>query len=196
MRERLKRLTLIFCVLLCSAISPAALAESRSIEGSVDAGMATTARLNLQVVIPRFLYFRVGSAGSTVDTLSFEPPAGAVGDGRIVSGSGGDAAGGSGASVSLRSNAGQITIVANNDGGVGGLGGGGAISLAEINVRSDSPELATPSLTDAGGSVARVLATHGNVTDHHATWTYEYRNRHAVAPGVYNAEIIYTAVSP
>jgi hypothetical protein len=196
MKERLKRLSLILCAQICTSIPLNALAESRSIEGSGDAAMAATARLKLQVNIPRFLYFRVGSAGSTMDTITFEPPAGAVGNGSIVSGSGGDAAGGSGASVSLRSNAGQITIVANNDGGAGGLGSGGAVSLADISVRSDSNGLATPSLTDAGGSVARVVATRGNVTDRHATWTYEYRNRHAVAPGVYNAEIIYTAISP
>ena len=196
MKERLKRLTIILSVLIGTPISPLAPAESRSIEGSGDAGMAATARLRLQVVIPRFLYFRVGSAGSAVDTISFEPLAGAVGNGSIVNGSGGDAAGGSGASVSLRSNAGQITIVANNDGGAGGLGSGGAISLGEISVRSDSSGLATPSLTDAGGSVARAAVTRGNVTDRHATWYYEYRNRLAVAPGMYHAEIVYTAISP
>jgi hypothetical protein len=196
MKERLKRLIILLCVQICTSNPQTALAESRSIEGSGDAAMAATSRLRLQVVIPRFLYFRVGSADSTVDTISFQPLAGAVGNGSIVSGSGGDAAGGGGASVSLRSNAGQITIVANNDGGAGGLGSGGAISLTEISARSDSPELATPALTDAGGSLASVAATRGNVTDRHATWSYEYRNRHAVAPGIYSAEIIYTAVSP
>ena len=191
-----KRLVTVAWLLAGALIPQAGMAESRSVAGSGDVNMTATARLRLQVVIPRFLYFRVGSTGSTVDTISFEPLAENVGDGSVVSGSGGNAAGGSGASVDLRSNAGQITIIANNDGGAGGLGSGGAINLAEINARSDNPELAAPTLTDAGGSTVKTVPVNGNVTDRIATWSYEYRNRHAVAPGIYSAEITYTAVSP
>jgi hypothetical protein len=158
--------------------------------------MSASSRLKLRVVIPRFLHFQVGTAGTTVDTIAFEPAPDAVGDGVAVAGTGGDANGGSGASVELRSNAGQITIVADNDGGSGGLGSSGAISLAEITARSDSSDLQTPQLTDAGGTTTRVLLTSGDVTDRSATWSYIYNNSRAVEPGTYGAEIVYTAVSP
>ena len=35
-------------------------------------GNAATARLDFQVLIPRFLLFRVGTAGSTVDLVTFD----------------------------------------------------------------------------------------------------------------------------
>jgi hypothetical protein len=98
--------------------------------------------------------------------------------------------------VNLRSNAGQITLTATNDGGIRGLGSRGAISLVEISALNDTPVLAAPTLTDAAGSTSRTTVTRGNITDLAATWRYEYRNLHAVDPGTYRAEIIYTAASP
>jgi hypothetical protein len=182
---------LIFC--LASAYTGA---ESTTDATPVGNTLSATARLRLTVVIPRFLSFRIGSRGETIDTLTFEPPPEKVGDGSIVSASGGNAAAGSGARVNLRSNAGEITLTATNDGGIGGLGSHGAISLADISTLSDTPELAAPALTDAGGSTSRTSVTGGNVTDLAATWRYEYSNRHAVDSGTYRAEIIYTAASP
>ncbi|MGB7931432.1 MAG: hypothetical protein WCH04_04300 [Gammaproteobacteria bacterium] len=182
---------LIFC--LASAYTGA---ESTTGAAPVGNTLSATARLRLTVVIPRFLSFRIGSRGETIDTLSFEPPPDKVGNGSVVSATGGDAAAGSGARVNLRSNAGEITLTATNDGGIGGLGSRGAVSLADISTLSDTPELAAPALTDAGGSTSRTSVTGGNVTDLAATWRYQYRNLHAVDPGTYRAEIIYTAASP
>jgi hypothetical protein len=182
---------LIFC--LASAYTGA---ESTIDAAPVGNTLSATARLRLTVVIPRFLSFQVGSSGQTIDTLSFEPQPDKVGDGSIVSATGGNAAAGSGARVNLRSNAGEITLTANNDGGIGGLGSHGAISLADISTLSDTPELAAPALTDAGGSTSRTSVTRGKVTDLAATWRYQYRNQRPVDPGTYRAEIIYTAASP
>lgn len=176
--------------------SPYTRAESTTSTAHVGSTFSATARLRLTVVIPRFLSFQVGSDGETIDTLNFEPEPDQVGNGTVVSATGGNAAADSGARVNLRSNAGQITITANNDGGVGGLGSSGAISLAEISTLSDTPQLAAPVLTDAGGSVSRPPVIRGKFTDLAATWRYEYENRHAVDPGTYRAEIIYTAASP
>jgi hypothetical protein len=177
-------------------MSAAVLAETGSSTGVSGTELSASVRLKLRVIIPRFLHFQVGTAGTTVDTIAFEPAPGAVGDGVAVAGTGGDTSGGSGARVELRSNAGQITIVADNDGGGGGLGSSGAISLSEITARSDSSDLQTPQLTDAGGTTAKATLTGGDVTDRRATWSYEYHNSRAVEPGSYDAEIVYTAFSP
>jgi len=153
------------------------------------------ARVKLRVVVPRFLHFRVGAAGR-VDTLTFEPAADAVGDRRSVPGSGGKTDGGSAADVELRSNAGPITITEDNDGGVGGLGMGGPISLSDVAAQSDSAALQAPQLTDSGGNAISVPLTGGDITERRATWTYHYSNRRVVAAGTYRAQIVYTAVSP
>ena len=189
MKNISKQLVTILFLWACAATLPVALAETGT-------AMSASARLKLRVVIPQFLQFQIGSAGATVETIAFEPASGTVGDGVAVAGTGGNASGGSGASVGLRSNAGQITIVAGNDGGGGGLGSSGIISLSEITARSDSSDLQTPQLTDAGGTTAKATLTGGDITDRRATWSYVYNNSHAVEPGTYSAEIVYTAVSP
>ena len=96
----------------------------------------------------------------------------------------------------LRSNAGQITIVADNDAGSGGLGSSGSISLSEITALSDSSDLQTPQLSNSGATTTTATPTGGEVTDRRATWSYSYNNSRAVEPGSYDAEIVYTAVSP
>lgn len=189
--------TVTACILCaCATTSYRVPAETGSTAGTQGPEISASARLKLRVVIPRFLHFQVGTAGTTVDTIAFEPAPGSVGDGVAVAGTGGNAGGGSGTSVGLRSNAGEITIMADNDGGGGGLGSSGAISLSEITASSDSSGLQTPQLTDAGGTMTRATLTNGDVTDRRATWSYVYNNSRAIEPGTYGAEIVYTAVSP
>lgn len=189
---------LVTAVFLCmsSCLLYGVQAETGSVTGAPDGNMTSSARLKLRVIIPRFLQFQVGSPGTSVDTISFQPAADAVGNGVAVAGTGGDASSGSGASVVVRSNAGQITIVADNDGGSGGLGSSGAISLSEITAVSDSSDLQTPQLSDSGATTTTATPTGGDVTDRRATWSYSYNNSRAVEPGSYDAEIVYTAVSP
>ena len=196
MKTSAKHLLLYGILTGCCMISQPVISESTWGTPTADNTLSATARLNLKVVIPRFLSFQIGSRGEAVDTLSIEPLPDKMGDGTVVSATAGDAAAGSGASVNLRSNAGQITLTATNDGGIGGLGSRGAISLVEISALNDTPVLAAPTLTDAAGSTSRMTLTRGNITDLAATWRYEYRNLHAVDPGTYRAEIIYTAASP
>jgi hypothetical protein len=181
---------------ICCSMSHGVQAETGSLTVASDGTMTSSARLKLRVVIPRFLQFQVGSNGASIDTIEFLPATAAVGNSVPVAGSGGETDNGSGTSVVLRSNAGQITIVADNDGGSGGLGSGGAISLSEIAVHSDSSDLQTPPLSDAGATTARATLTGGRVTDHRAIWSYTYSNNRAVEPGSYEAEIVYTAISP
>jgi len=170
----------------------ATMAETASDSGPIN--LSAAARLNLRVTIPRFLFFRVGTVGGTIDQITFAPAAGVVGDGSSIAGTGGDAAA-SGANVSVRSNGGQITITEGNDAGVGGLGSGGGISLAEITVTSDNGALGTPTLSDAGGNTSTPTLNGGNVTNRSAIWTYAYDNTTTPADGNYDAQITYTAAN-
>jgi hypothetical protein len=163
---------------------------------------SAAARLNLRVVIPQFLQFQVGSAGTgTIDTITFTPEAGNVGDSSSVSGTGGDVASGSGASVLVRGNGGQITITETNNGGGSGFsdGNGNNISLAEISVDdSANTSLPTPELSDAGGNTSQPSLNGGasQVTNQTSTWVYSYDNTTTPEAGTYDVQIIYTASMP
>jgi hypothetical protein len=191
------------CIMIALGLAP----QLASADSGTDSGSGTlsaAAKLKLSVVIPSFLLFRVGSAGATVDTITFDMSscvaAGTctVGDSTVFnSGTGGDAAGGSGASVALFSNAGAITITESNDtGGSGLVDGGNSISLDEITAVSNNGSLDTPILSDAGGNTSTPATTGGsNVTNQTAVWTYSYDNTTVPDPGTYNVEITYTAAN-
>ena len=185
--------------LLAMLCTTPGLVSADSNEASGGGTLTASARLNLSVVIPTFLYFRGGTAGAgSIDTITFSPTSDVLGDSSAIAGVGGDAGGG-GANVRVRSNAGQITITPTNDGGAGGLGtGAGNISLSEISVASSDPALPTPLLTDAGGAADAVNVTlnGGNVTNRQAVWTYSYDNTTTPEAGTYDAQITYTASSP
>jgi hypothetical protein len=163
---------------------------------------SAAARLNLRVVIPQFLLFQVGSAGTgTIDTISFTPAADQVGDSTAVSGTGGNAASGSGASVLVRGNGGQITITETNNGGGSGFSDGGTqnISLGEITVDDTAnASLPTPTLSDAGGNTSQPALNGGasQVTNQTSTWVYSYDNTTTPEAGQYDVQITYTASMP
>lgn len=169
-------------------------------ESDIDTGatsLSAASRLNLRVVIPKFLFFRVGTAGATIDRITFSPSGAVVGDSSPVSGAGGDATGGSGASVRLTSNGGQVTITETNDGGGNGLNGTSTdISLTEISVSSDDSDLDTPTLSDAGGNTTSPTLNSGSVTNRSAVWTYSYDNTTIPEADTYDVEITYTASIP
>ena len=173
---------------LLAAIGLAPLAAQA--ESDFDSGatpLSAAARLNLRVVIPQFLYFRVGTAGATIDQITFSPTGDIVGDSTAVSGS-------STAAVTVRANGGQISIAETNDGGGNGLNGTSSnISLSEITASSNNSDLDTPTLTDAGGSTADPTLNGGNVTSRSATWSYSYANTTVPEADNYDVEITYTA---
>ncbi|MGB7931431.1 MAG: hypothetical protein WCH04_04295 [Gammaproteobacteria bacterium] len=200
--NRFRKRVVVGCVMLGLGVVPQlASAEADSDTGS--GSLSAAAHLNLRVVIPGFLLFKVGSAGTTVDRINFDMTSCVtggtctVGDSIAITGTGGDAAGGSGASVALFSNAGAITITESNDtGGNGLVDGGNSISLDEITASSDNNSLLTPTLSDSGGNTSSPALTGGsNVTVQNAVWTYSYDNTTVPDPGTYDVEITYTAAS-
>jgi hypothetical protein len=165
-----------------------------------------TRNLNFRINYPRFLRFRVGATGAVINQITFTVPAAQVGLGTPISGTGGEAGGGTAATVQVVANNGQVTITAtNNSGGLGlgnGVVGDPRINYDQIATASSDASLPAPALTNAGGTTSLpVLTTAPFVTNRTATWTYSYVNATVPAPGTYGTNarggrVTYTATMP
>jgi len=181
--------------------------EMASAESGLDttAPYSVAARHNFTVVIPAFLSFRVGTAGVTIDTITFSPTVAQLGTGPIAGLGGTGGGGGSTTDVVLLSNAGQVTITAtNNSGGLGlstGTVADGYINFNEITATSGNAALTPPALTNAGGTTTTPTLNAGTkVTNQSATWTYAYANSTVPSAGTYggasSGQATYTATAP
>lgn len=187
----------------CLLLAPGAHPESTSTIGAVP--LSTGAHLDITVTVPRFLSFRVGTLGANIDVIAFDVPGASVGSATPVSGTGGDAGGGSGENVAVIGNGGQVTITeANNS---GGLGLQHATLADTINYNqiatssSDSTNLNAPALSNAGGNTSTPVLTGSRVTNRSAVWTYAYANATIPAAGTYGTSakggrVTYTASMP
>ena len=182
------------------------LADSDSDSGATP--LSASANLDFRVVIPAILRFRVGTDGNgNIDEIQFDPAVATLGDGTDTSAtSGGDISPGV-VTVSLLSNAGQITITeSNNSGGTGLNNGivGENIPYSEILTTSSNPtDFAAPTLSNAGGGTSTPTPTSGNnkVTSRSETWTFTYDNTAVYPAGDYGTSsnggrVTYTAASP
>ncbi|MBK8324081.1 MAG: hypothetical protein IPL06_15445 [Betaproteobacteria bacterium] len=171
------------------------------------APFAVNARLNFRLTYPRFLRFRVGATGATVNLMSFTVPAGNVGSGTPVAPTGGDAGGGTGVNVLVYGNNGQVTITATNSSGGLGIGtataSDGRINYNQISSVSSSGQLPAPVLTNAGGTTALPTLNSTLVTQRTAVWTYSYLNQTIPSAGTYGGtnasrggRVTYTATMP
>ena len=186
-----------------SAVPQLSHAESNIATGA--SPIQATARLDFQIVIPRFLFFRVGTAGTgNIDLIDFQVPAASVGDGNPVNATAASGDAGNGVvNVSVISNAGQIRIIESNNSGGGGMTNGatGTISYAEISTATSDANLPTPQLSDGGGNVSNPVLTAGVVTVRNAQWTYTYDNNNVPESGTYGTQVnggrvTYTAANP
>ena len=197
---------LVTCTLLASlaTVPVSAMADSDSVSGATP--LSAAANLDFRVVIPAILRFRVGTDGAgNIDEIEFNPPVASLGDGTDVSAtSGGDVSPGV-ITVSLLSNAGQITITESNNSGGNGLdnGAGDFIPYTEILTTSSSGDFPAPALSDATNNDETVTPTSGNgkVTNRSGTWTYTYDNTDVYPAGDYGGNanggrVPYTAASP
>jgi len=171
-----------------------------------DSGSANSASpsvavdLDFRVVIPGILRFRVGTdTPGAVDEVLFEPAAGDIGTGNDVT-----ATTNGSVTVSIFSNAGQITITPTNDGSGNGLNNGTPgenIPYSEILVSESEAAFANPTLSNAGGptDATTPTPTSGNnkVTNYtNETWTYLYDNSVEYPAGEYTGTVTYTATTP
>jgi hypothetical protein len=202
MKANLKKVA-VAVAMVGSVISGSAMAASGT---DTTAPYSVANNLDLRIVIPAFLYFRVGTDSATIDMITFSPAAANLGNSTPVAGTGGDAAAGSGANVTARGNNGQITIGTTVTGGGSGMGTGtptdGFISYSEVATSSsDAPNFPAPVLANAGIANVNVAlgggaAGAGTVTDRTAVWTYAYQNTTVPSAGTYNGTVTYTATMP
>jgi len=182
----------------------AASAESSNANGA--GALSTSARLDFQVTVPRFLYLRVGTAGATIDQVAFDLNArltagGFPGDTTNVAGTGGDAGGGA-VNARVVANTGQVTITPSA--AAGGLtdGGTNTIPFTEILTASSSAAMPAPTLVNGAGAGVQPTLVGGNRTDRSATWTYTFDNEGLYEPGTYGgvntngSRVTYTAATP
>ena len=189
---------------LGAALSAALPANAESTTTTGAGALSTAARLDFSIVIPRFLSFRVGTAGATIDQITFSPTAAVVGNSTPVAGTGGDAAGGSGSNVSVLGNGGQITITESNNSGGTGLQHAtlaDTINYNQITTSTSVPGLPAPTLSNAGGGTSAPVLTASNVTNQTAVWTYAYANTTIPSAGTYGTSlkggrVTYTASMP
>jgi len=197
MKHLTKTMVIILTMVMSMCWTSGVMAETSTVSVSVPPGGALNAdaRLNFRINIPKFIIFTVGTAGSTVDEVVFDP---AVAD--VAVGNPGTAATTNGTvTVSLISNGGMVAIAEANDGGGSGLSDGGInnISYSQIITDDTGSPIPAPTLSDAGGNSENVTPTINGITVETGQWTYTYDNPATPpAPGTYTGQVTYTASVP
>lgn len=170
------------------AMSPPTKAESDIKTGA--GALSANADLNFRVVIPRFISFRVGSTGATVDLVEFTVNAANVGDGNAVSRTN---AGGAAIGVSLVSNVGNVALSAVGS-GTGLTDGANTIPWSQISgTSSDAANFPAPAI---GAAATWLAAPASGVISRSANWTFVYENDTVLGAGTYDGTVTYTASAP
>jgi hypothetical protein len=178
-------------------------AESTFVNG---AGTAN-ARLNFQIVIPKFLYLQVGTGTypttvGTIDAIVFDMSSAiaSIGNGTAQNGTGGDSSAGSVTARIVGNNftAASYSFSATTTGALSN--GSNTISWSEIVLASGSPSAITvvpaaasvlqhPGTAAApfadGGATTVSLTPVGKVINQAAKWTFQYKNTNVPASGIY-----------
>lgn len=169
-------------------------AESSFVTGS--GSIATNARVDFQITIPRFLSLRVGTVGAPIDLVQFTVPAADVGNSvPVVAGPGPGAL-----TAVVLGNGGTVSLAAATLGALGN-GSGNTIDWSQITTTSSNASLNAPVLTNGTSAAVSVPATLG-IVNQTATWTYAYANSVTPAAGTYggvntnNGRVTYTASLP
>jgi len=203
-----KRLSLAAAALTLPLIASAA--------STVTTGTGTltaTATVNFTVVVPQYLYLRVGTGSSyttgafttvnTTDLITFSPAVGAVGNGTAVAGTGGDLAGGV-ETAAVLGNGGNVTLTAAATGPLTDSAGD-TIPFTQITTAAAAntttySTLAAPALSNT--STSETVTATNKVVKADAKWTFSYANSTAVPAGTYggttalNGIVTYTASMP
>ena len=177
--------------LLCNA-------ESTTVTGA--GALSTTAHVDFQITIPKFLSLQVGTAGIKIDQITWAPTAAQVGTGSLA-GTGGDQTNGT-ETASVIANAGTVTFSSATVSALTDTAGD-TISYSQIavvaNTRTSTPILAHPALVDGGTTTISLAPATGKVVAQDALWTYSYKNATTPAAGTYGgvnangSRVTYTA---
>jgi hypothetical protein len=178
--------------------------------------ISASAAVNFTVVIPQFLYLRVGSGSNyagtpavlstvaTTDLIAFSPAVGTVGNGTAVPGTGGDLTGGV-ETAAIVSNFGNVTLVATATGALSD-GAGDSIPFTQITTASSqltsTTPLPAPVLSNGASSTVTLTAPATKIITQDAKWTFSYANTVTAPSGTYggtaalNGTVTYTATMP
>ena len=179
------------------ALAGTAQAESTFVTGTASP-LTTTARVDFQVTIPRFLSLQVGSVNG-IDLVDFTVAAANVGSTTAVAGTGGDLGAGT-VTARVIGNNGNVTLNATTTGDLTNAAGD-TIPWTQISTASNAAGLPAPTLangTSGNVTVPGNLAG-GRVVNQNAVWTYTYLNDNIVPAGTYggvgvqNGRVTYTA---
>lgn len=204
-----------------AALALPLMASASSTYSTGTGGLTAAATVNLQVVIQKVLFLRVGTGaayatpatlanGTTTDLITFNAPLSAVGP--VAASSGGDIGAGVETAAIYANGGTTISLVAAT--AAAGLSDGGApanyIPFTQIKTTASAAALTAgftvlpaPALNATGGSTTVTLApTAGKVFQYDASWTYSYNNSAAYPAGTYggttanNGTVTYTATMP
>lgn len=203
---------------LCSlCLAGSALAETKTVtapSNNTGASLSTTARLNFQINMGKFLFMRLGTgaypnASSIVDTVTFNTnytiPAGSIvptnGSNKAVAWNGAaptlTASGTTVLPVEVRSNAGTVTLRASVNTPL--ANGSHTIPFSRVTITSNNNGLPAPVVPDSGfGASVTVTGTTfaGLVTTQSANWTFAYINNTPLTAGTYQGQLLFTASAP
>ena len=163
MNMKMKKL-LMAGALMASAFN-SQLAPAESVLATAGAPLTAAARVDMAIVIPRFLQFQVGAAGAAIDVITFTVPAASVGAGGAgIAGTGGTPGPGA-VTVNVKANTGQVTITPSTT--ATGLANGVAgqfIPFTEIGTTSsDAVNVPAPTLVNGNGVAVNTVLYHPQI---------------------------------
>ncbi|MDH6590514.1 hypothetical protein M2165_000403 [Variovorax sp. TBS-050B] len=194
-------------------------AESNFVTSS--GAQSANAKLDFKIVVPKVLFLQVGTGtnlanNATVNELSFDVPAGGIGNGTPVAGTGGDLASG-GVTVRVLGNSGNVTLTNATTGQLSsGVAGNPTVPWTDIAVTAAALPSTTTGYTNAaiahppfnnaaaGGAsaTATTLTATAGLVRREGSWTFAYANTATLPAGTYgdsavnNGRVTYTATAP
>jgi hypothetical protein len=214
----MKKLLLIAAI--ASTLAPLAVqAESTFVTGS--GTQSASAKLDFKVVVPKVLFLQVGTGtnlanNTVVNEISFDVPAGNIGNGTAVAGAGGDLTGG-GVTVRVLGNSGTVSLTNATTGQLtSGVAGDPTVPWTDIVVTAGALSTTTTGYTNAaiahppfnnaaaGGAsaTATTLTASAGLVRREGSWTFAYANTATLPAGTYgdtagnNGRVTYTATAP
>ena len=184
-----KRLSLVAAAAAAALLPLARQAASSSTTGA--GTLSTTANLQFSVVIPRFIYLRVGDAAS-VNNLTYSPTVADMVGSTAVQATGGDTGpSSSNLNVVVLGNAGNLQLAASN---LTQLTSGGN-NIPTSTLTATNP---TGSITPPAFNGSTTLTAVANIVNQVGTWRYTWANpASTVYPsGTYTGTATYTLTSP
>ncbi|GGA70338.1 hypothetical protein GCM10011521_05590 [Arenimonas soli] len=157
--------------------------------------LTANADLDFEIVIPRFLYLQVGSAGTTVDTVTFDlSGVASIADVDSQIGNGTAVDGDITVGVRLVSNAGDVDLEAVGS-GTGLTNGTETIPWSQITGTAATGGATGLDVPVVGAAAVTIPATNG-VVNRSDTWSFDYENDLLVSGGTYTGTVTYTATAP